>query len=239
MTTPPTPQTYKAKLADKRVMNDKFTIFHFELVEPNKMEFLAGQYVSFLVSESGERRAYSISSSPDVKHGFDITLDITPDGLGVQFFRNLDFGEEVEFLGPVGQFVIQEEPREDSIVFVATGSGVAPMRSMVVDLLINKRDQREITLYWGLRYEEQMMWQDEMQDYAQKFKNFRFHPVLSKAKQEWPLCKGRVTNCLEIHDLPENAGYYLCGSTAMIEDAKAVLVKRGVAEASIHHEKFY
>jgi NAD(P)H-flavin reductase len=239
MTTPVAPQAYTAKLSDKQVLNDKFTVFHFELVEPNKMEFLSGQYVSFAVSDSGERRSYSISSTPDIQHGFEVTIDVTPNGIGVQFFNDLEFGSEVKFLGPMGQFILQEEPKEEALVFVATGSGVAPMRSMIVDLLRNKNDQRDITLYWGLRYEEQMIWQDEMQDYAQMFKNFHFHPVLSKAKQEWPLCRGRVTDCLDIHDLPENAGYYLCGNTAMIEDVKKILTKRGVVEGSIHHEKFY
>jgi len=232
-------QTFKAKLSEKQVINEKFTTYHFELVEPNKMEFLSGQYVSFAVSDTGERRSYSISSSPDVTHSFEVTIDVKPNGIGIQFFENLVFGDEVSLMGPMGQFFIQEEPREDEIALIATGSGVAPMRSMIIDLLKNKGDKRKLTLYWGLRHEEDMIWQDEFQDYAQTFENFNFHPTLSQAKQEWPLCRGRVTDCLDIHELPTNAGFYLCGSSQMIQDVKGILIKKGVSEAAIHHEKFY
>lgn len=234
-----TPQVYKAKLADKIVLNEKFTTYRFELVTPNQFIFSAGQYVSFLVSDKGERRSYSISSSPDIDHGFEITVDVVPAGLGVTFFENLNFGDEVQVLGPMGEFIIQPGELENEIVFIATGSGVAPMRSMIIDLLRNKGDQRKIILYWGLRHEENLIWQDEFQDYAQTFANFSFHPVLSQARQEWPLCRGHVTDCLSIHDLPEQAGYYLCGSTAMIEDVKKVLTDRGINKSFIHHEKFY
>ncbi|MCC6711467.1 MAG: hypothetical protein IT416_03925 [Candidatus Pacebacteria bacterium] len=233
------PQVYKVKLADKEVLNNKFTRFDFELVDPHELEFLAGQYVSFLVSDKGERRSYSISSSPDIKHGFSITVDVTPAGLGVTFLNNLKFGDEAQVLGAMGEFKIQLEPIEEELVFIATGSGIAPFRSMVIDLLKNKQDQRKITLYWGLRHEEDMIWQDLFQDYAQTFGNFSFHPVLSQAQQEWPLCRGRVTDCLSIHDLPVKAGFYLCGNTAMIEDVKKVLLQRGVEQKLIHHEKFY
>jgi len=233
------PQVYKAKLADKEVLNEKFVRFDFELIDPTKIEFLAGQYVSFLVAKTGERRSYSISSSPDVSHGFSITVDITPDGLGVKFLQGLEFGSEVQILGPMGAFVIKQEPKEAELVFIATGSGIAPFRSMIIDLLRNQGDQRQITLYWGLRHEEDMIWADEFQDYAQTFANFTFHPVMSQARQEWPLCRGHVTDCLAVHTIPTNAGFYLCGNTAMVQDVKKTLSDKGVAETNIHHEKFY
>jgi len=62
---------------------------------------------------------------------------------------------------------------------------------------------------------------------------------MSQARQEWPLCRGHVTDCLAIHAVPVNAGFYLCGNTAMVQDVKKVLIDKGVAEANIHHEKFY
>lgn len=234
----PAPKMYTAKLSEKEVLNDKFMKYHFELIEPTKIEFLSGQYVSFIVSEKGERRSYSISSSPALNHSFEVTVDITPDGLGVTFFKNLEFGEEVKVLGPLGKFVLQDEPKEDNLVFIATGSGVAPFKSMVLDLLQSKKDSRKIILYWGLRHAEDMIWQDEFQELSQNFPQFHFHPVLSKAQQEWPLCRGHVTDCIGIHDLPEKAGYYLCGAKQMIADVQEVLLKRGVSEEAIHFEKF-
>lgn len=233
------PQQYTARLANKVVLNPKFEHYTFELVEPNTLAFAAGQYVSFAVSGQGHRRSWSIASSPAVTHGFEIVIDPAPMGIGTQFLQKLEPGDEVKFLGPLGQFVLDESGAEEAIVFIATGVGITPFRSQLLDLLQVKNDSRPITLYWGLRHVEDMIWQDEFQELAGHFKNFRFHPVLSRAADEWPLCRGRVTDCLSIHELPANAGYYLCGNDTMINDVRTILEGKGVKPERIHREKFY
>lgn len=235
----PAPQQFTAKLSDKKVLNRKFIQYRFELVEPHSFAFVAGQYISFPVSEKGERRSYSICSTPALDHGFEVLVDVTPNGLGVKFFERLQFGDEIKALGPLGRFVIQDDPTEKGLVCIATGSGIAPFRGVIMDLLHDKKDTRDITLYWGLRHVEDLTWQDEFQTLAESFPNFHFHPVLSQAPQEWPLCRGRVTDCLNVHALPAEAGYYLCGNAMMIQDVKANLEQKGVALQNIHHEKFY
>jgi benzoate/toluate 1,2-dioxygenase reductase component len=258
------PQQFTAKLEEKITYNDKFTQFQFELVQPHTMEFAAGQYVSIKVDDKGSRRSYSICSSPAVAHGFELLIDMTPQGIGSQYLKGLKFGDEIEFLGPMGMFTIAEpsaggaaaseqpvavanpvptqtaqQPAEEQIVLVATGSGITPFRSMVLDLLQVKHDPRPITLHWGVRHSENLIWLDEWQQLENAFANFKFHPVISKPLSAWPLCRGRVTDCLKTHDLPENAGYYLCGGQAMIQDVVPLLEGRGVTAAQIHHEKFF
>ncbi len=233
------PQHYTAIFEDRQVYNEKFTHLHFELKKPYRLDFKAGQFLSLKVDEDGARRAYSIASDPDIDHGVEILLDVTPQGKGVTYLQNLEFGDEVEFIAPSGRFVITDDAPEESLALVGTGSGIAPLRSMAIDQLKNKQDQRQITLYWGLRYARHLVWQDDFSRWSKQYPNFHFHPTLSRAEKEWPLCRGRVTNCLNVHDLPENAGYYLCGGKAMIDDVKQVLMERGVAEDRIHHEKFF
>ncbi len=236
------PQEYTAIFEDKQIYNDKFTHLHFELKEPHTIDFKAGQFVSVKVDEK-THRAYSICSDPDIKHGIEIFLDVTPQGKGVTYLTNLEFGDEMQFLGPMGRFVIQDQKDktdhpEKALVLVGTGCGVAPLRSIVIDQLKNKQDERPITLYWGLRYASHLVWQDEFSRLSKQYSNFSFHPTLSRAEKQWPLCRGRVTNCLNVHELPENAGYYLCGSKAMVDDVRQVLLNKGVDKGSIHHEKF-
>lgn len=235
----PVPQQYTAKLAEKTVYNPKFERYAFELVEPNKLEFAAGQYVSFAINAEGHRRSWSICSSPEVDHGFEILIDPAPMGIGTKFLQALKPGDEVKVLGPLGQFVTDESGAEEALVLVATGVGITPFRAMLLNLLQVKKDTRDITLYWGLRFVEEMIWEDEFEELAENFKNFHFHPVISRATQEWPLCRGRVTDCLNVHALPANAGYYLCGGDQMIEDVKALLLAKNVASERIHREKFY
>jgi len=233
------PQEYAAIFEDKQVYNDKFVHFHFELKNPYTIDFKAGQFISIKINEQGVRRAYSICSDPDINHGVEILLDVSPQGEGVYYLQNLQLGDEISFLGPMGRFVIEDNPEEKAIALVGTGSGVAPLHSMMIDQLKNKEDTRSITLYWGLRHAAHMIWQDEFARWSKQFSNFQFHPTLSQAEKEWSLCRGRVTNCLQVHDLPANTGYYLCGGKAMIDDVKQILTSRGVDLKNIHHEKFF
>lgn len=234
-----TPQRCTAKLADKRVHNEKFIQYMFELTLPPDITFQAGQYVSLQVSERGERRSYSICSSPEVTHGFELLIDITPQGVGTKYLDALQFGQEVNVLMPLGMFTVPENSDEDSLVLIATGSGIAPFKSMILDQLQNKQDQRQITLNWGLREVNQMFWQDEFQELAESFPNFHFHPVISKPTPEWPLCRGRVTDCLKTHEFNPKAGFYLCGNEPMVIDVKAFLAEKGIPADHIHHEKFF
>lgn len=235
------PKQYRAKLEDKVQHNEKYFQYMFELVEPNEMPFVAGQYVSIKVSDSGERRSYSIVSSPDIKHGFELAIDISPGGIGSKYFQTLQFGQEIQALGPMGRFVIEDEAAalEPALIFIATGSGIAPFHSMLIDMLQVRHDTRPMILYWGLRHETDLFWELEFQELSQNFPNFSFHPVISRPGAEWKLCTGHVSDCLITHGITKPAGYYLCGNKPMIEETTALLLENGVEAAAIHHEKFY
>ncbi len=232
------PTQYTAKLEDKTVHNEKFTQFAFELTDPHRMEFDAGQYVSIAVDDKGNRRSYSICSRPDIDHGFELLLDVEPDGLGTNYLKSLEIGQDISLLGPMGQFVIQDND-DQALVFVATGSGIAPFMSMITDLLQVRQDPRPIILYWGLRYVNQLFWQDEFERMSEAFPNFSFYPVISKPVPEWNLSTGHVTDLLEIHEFDEKTGFYLCGNKGMIESTTQVLINRDVEKNRIYHEKFY
>jgi NAD(P)H-flavin reductase len=233
------PKKYTARLEEKYVFNEKYTQFDFELESPHRMEFQSGQYVSVKVSETGARRSYSLCSSPDIAHGFQLLVDLEPGGDGSQFLQGLQFGQEIEILGPMGQFVLADNASEEATVMIATGSGIAPFRSMLLDLLQVRHDTRPVYLYWGMRFVKHLFWMDEFQELMDAHQNFHFHPVVSKPVPEWTLCSGRVTDCLSVHAQPKNAGYYLCGNTPMIAQTTELLAQQGVSPEHIHHEKFY
>jgi NAD(P)H-flavin reductase len=231
------PQQYIAKLEKIKNLNTKFKLFSFELVNPHRLEFQAGQYISFEV-EKGVRRSYSIASSPDIKHGFEVLIDLSNPGKGADFFKSLVVGQEVNFLAPLGNFVLKNLEKNNPIVFVATGSGVAPFRSMILDLLQKRQDKRSMELYWGLRHDEHLCLLEDWTELMKAFPNFRFHPVLSKAPQQWSLCRGRVTDCLSVHKLDPLADFYLCGRKTMIEEVVEILTKRGINQSKIIFEKY-
>ncbi len=240
--TPPTPpQKMTVKLSDRTQFTHKYWHLIFELASPHRFEFQAGQYMSFQVAPDGTRRSYSICSAPDNTHGFEIFLDVAPMGVGTKYLQGLKFGDEAQILGPMGGFTVSSEVDQSQapLVFVATGSGVGPIRGMIIDQLRVKKSQRPMTLYWGLHAVEDLCLEEEFEELAEAFPNFHFHPVISQAQSEWPLCRGHVTDCLFVHDLPVGAHYYLCGSKGMIEDTMKTLSDKGIVVENIHHEKFY
>jgi len=81
----------------------------------------------------------------------------------------------------MGRFIIEEDNDEAQLALVGTGSGIAPLKSIAFDQLKNKQDQRQITLYWGLRFANQLVWQNEFSRWSDRYSNFEFHPTLSRA----------------------------------------------------------
>lgn len=237
-------QEYRAKLAWVNQLNERFVEMHFELVEPSRLKFVAGQYVMISIPETGHKRSYSITSTPSVEHAFELLVDLAPQGPGTTYLKSLTAGQEIQLLAPVGNFVLAD-PRseagqvEQELFFVATGSGIAPFKSMINDLLIEQNDSRPITLIWGLHSEADQFWYDDWQILARENNNFSFQPVLSQPQSQWPFHKGYVTDVLSIMDDFANRGFYLCGNSQMIKDARELLTQKGVAVENIHNEAFF
>jgi len=232
------PKPFKAKFEEKIVHNARYSEYHFEMIRPHELDFRSGQYISLLVdSTTGQRRSYSLCSTPAAQHGFELLIDHAPAGVGSQFLSSLQFGDEVQGIGPMGHFVLSEQP-EQVLVFVGTGSGIAPLRSMILDLIQVRQDARDITLYWGMRHVEELFWLDDFQDLVEKLPNFHFYPVISRPTNGWSLSTGHVIDLLLAHKLQKNSGFYICGSSAMINDVQKLLFEKGFNKDSIYYEKF-
>ncbi|MCX6816659.1 MAG: FAD-binding oxidoreductase [Candidatus Beckwithbacteria bacterium] len=229
-----TPQQYTAKLSEKTQLNKNYCLFQLELIKPNTINFQAGQYLSLEIG-GGEKRAYSIVSTPTKNYGVDLCVDLSPQGKGTTYLKNLQPGDEVKFLGPLGRFIVG---REKKLLFVATGCGISPIRSMVFDLLEDKKDKREIWLLWGLRYVEDMFWEEKFRQIDEYYPNFHYRLVLSKPPEKWPVESGHVTDEIKNLDLNNDWGAYLCGNQTMIAEVKQMLQDKGVPEVNIHFEKF-
>ncbi|MBI3954411.1 hypothetical protein HY333_00025, partial [Candidatus Collierbacteria bacterium] len=122
------------KVASKKKLVGDY--WQLALEFPDRFDFLAGQYVSLKVDEAGIRRSYSIASKPNGKM-IDLLVNVGPMGVGSRYVLGLKEGDGVEVLAPVGKFVVDESKMMNgkNKLFIATGSGIAPFRSMVMDLL--------------------------------------------------------------------------------------------------------
>jgi NAD(P)H-flavin reductase len=236
------PEQFKVRVSDTYFVseNEEFLYIKFELVSPDRITFESGQYVSIRVNELGERRSYSIANTPDDTHGFHIVAKIIPGGKGSEYLKSLKNGAEIELLAPLGRFVAQPQ-LSDKLLFVATGSGIVPIYSIITDLLINKHETKPIRLHWGLRDESHMFWFDNFERLMGIYPNFVFDPVLSRPSQNWSLCSGHVQDCL-MRDFGEKKltewQGYVCGNPPMVEEVTAQLISLGMPEELVHSEKF-
>lgn len=227
---------FKALVKEKQNLAGNFWCLRLE--PEGKVPYQSGQYVSMRVNEKNERRSYSIASCAE-EDSLDLLIDVTPMGEGSKFVLNLEEGDRVDLLGPIGGFVINEEEEAKGFLLIGTGSGIVPLRAMIYDLLKVKKEKRPIRLHWGMRYEKDLFWIDDFKELEREFPNFKVDIVLSK-EENWDGCVGHVQDCLEKHR-ESWAGWetFLCGNKKMIEDVKNLLQKKGIKEESIHFEKFY
>lgn len=229
----------KVKLTNKIVHNQKYLQCTFALLQPFCAPFKSGQYVSFKIGEPPQLRSYSVCGIAPDQSSFDLLIDVTPQGLGSTFLQKLEVGTEVEALCPLGKFTLDEQQVNLPAVLVGTGSGIAPLRCMIMDLLHQRQTTQPVTLLWGERFAADLIWQDELRGLTQQYPNFKFIPTVSKpTDQDGAYQSGRVTNVIETMELLPGAIYYLCGNKDMIADAARILGERGVGESAIRYEKF-
>jgi len=206
-----------------------------------KVDFAPGQYTSLKVSDDGLRRSYSVASRPGERI-IDLLVDVSPMGVGSKYLLGLQVGDEVEVLGFLGNFTIDIQAVEKArqIMFLATGTGIAPMKPMIEDLLYKKSFTGGLRLVWGVRHETDLFWLKEMDNLSRDYDNFKFDVVVSQPMEDWPGFRGHLGELVsELTQDWSKTLVYLCGSREMIAEAEKRLKEKGVPEEQIHYEKYY
>jgi Na+-transporting NADH:ubiquinone oxidoreductase subunit F len=235
---------YKTRVTSFRDLAPDMREVTLALTGPDRMPFKAGQYVQFLIPGTEQDaqpvyRAYSIASAPSSPGLLTLVFGRIPGGVCTSYvFERLRVSDEVAVNGPFGEFYLRDSPRD--IIFVAGGSGMAPLRGMLMDS-VEKHVTRGITYYFAARTAEDLFYVDEMRALERDLSRFRFVPVLSnpRPKDGWQGEKGGIASALN-RLLPARAGYdaYLCGSPGMIDASMSVLRARGLPEELIFYDKF-
>jgi CDP-4-dehydro-6-deoxyglucose reductase len=212
----------------------------FRLLQPPSIAFKAGQFISFEVHQEGKKipltRPYSIASSPSRKDTVDLLLNLVPGGPGSTYLFSLQPGDRTQFKGPAGAFYLHEDHGRDHL-FVATGTGIAPFRSMLYTLC-ERQSSSAITLVWGVRHQRDLYYQDELDALVCAHSNFRYIMTLSRPGEGWPGEVGRVTRYIDQSVASvQNLAVYLCGNSGMLQDVTEVVRKKGLCP--IYREKFY
>lgn len=196
-----------------------------------------GQYLSVKVAEN-KFNAYSIVMNKN-KNTFSLLVDVKPGGPGSKYFENLKINDKIYFLGPFGNFILNTDDNAKKLIFLATGSGIAPIRSQIESALTEQNLQIPIILYWGLSYPYDVFWADYFQKLSLDHPNFKYKIVVWKPDNSWQGYSGFITKLLEqdISDASDCATY-LCGNPQMIANATKILTEKGCQETRIYTEKY-
>jgi CDP-4-dehydro-6-deoxyglucose reductase len=227
----------KAVLIEAHDIAPEVRHFVFQVPEVESLHFKAGQFVSFQETLGGKKitRPYSIASLPDGNR-FELCLNLVHEGIFSPHLFAMRPGDSVEMSAPLGFFVVRN-PDKDGL-FIATGTGIAPFRSMTPDYLSHPL-AKELTLVFGVRYERNLYYGEEFEALAKRYSKFRFWPTLSRPESSWAGRTGHVqTHLLEALDDRRDLDVYICGLKAMVDDVRGILKALGFDRKQIIFEKY-
>lgn len=234
------PQQLPAYVKSMERLAEDVVKLHLRLPLHANMAFVAGQYIDILLPD-GRRRAYSIANAPVASGVVNIELHIRhyPGGAFTDHvFGAMKAREMLQIEGPLGSFFLRESDKP--AIFLATGTGYAPIRAMLLDALA-WGTQRPMTLYWGARVREDLYLLDEMEALARQHPSFTFVPLLSRpAEGTWSGRTGYVQDAA-IADFGDVSGVqvYACGSPSMVADAERAFFARGTPDDAFFSDAFF
>ncbi|MFL9901409.1 2Fe-2S iron-sulfur cluster-binding protein [Paraburkholderia fungorum] len=201
-----------------------------------RAKFRAGQYLQIEL-EDGSRRNYSMANPPHESDTVQLHVRHVPGGrFSGSVLRGLEKGQKLRVELPFGEFTLQDESTSPAIL-LATGTGFAPVKSIVEDA-IKRKLGRAIHLYWGARRQEDLY----LFELAQKWHasgKLTFVPVLSEPHDGWTGRRGFVHEKV-LEDFGSLAGYqvYACGNPAMTNNAHRTFVEAGLPEEDFFSDAF-
>ncbi len=247
------PPLQKWKVLSKK--NLTHNVIELKLEYPPNLKFRAGQYMSIVIPGAGPggrnlRRAYSIASPPEWPE-IEICFKVVDGGPGTTYLNRLEVGQTLEAQAPFGAFCINTVGNLP-ILFIGTGTGIAPLRAMVLSKEWQQRGlpntlENELGFLLGVREEKDILYPELFDD--KKPPVLQNHPhvhiALSKPSKNWTGFQGRVTHYIKQMELDslwnfEKSHYYLCGSGDMLAEIKKWLMDtKAVTKEQIHVEKYY
>jgi ferredoxin-NADP reductase len=234
--------TYQARLLGSLALSRDTKHLEFEMLGVQRFGFAPGQWLSLKLERAqGEEivRAYSIASPPGPDNHFALCANRVPSGAMSNHLYDLEPGEEICCQGPFGDFILRP-PLRDTI-FIATGTGIAPFRSILHWLLSEpaRLEGRELWLVFGNRTEQDIYYHDEFSRLAREHAALHYLPTLSRPAPDWTGLRGRVQeHVTEIARGRADMDAYVCGLEKMVKQNRELLKALGWDRRAIRYENY-
>ena len=219
-------------------------VVRLQLPAAERLQYLPGQYVEILLKD-GRRRSYSMAGAPGVTDQIELHIRHTPGGafsdhvfgVGATQMKERDI---LRFEGPLGSFFLRDDSTKP-IVLVASGTGFAPIKS-IVEYAILKSLDRPMTLYWGGRRPQDLYMDELVRGWTSTLPDFHYVPVVSDATADdgWSGRTGFVHRAV-LDDFADLSGHqvYACGAPIVVDSARRDFVQqRGLPDDDFFADAF-
>lgn len=193
-------------------------------IERKDLRFTAGQHLALGLPATGESREYSVYSA-EQDPAMELLIREVAEGAMTPLFRQLRPGDDVNLYEPVGGFVLPPGPARPPLLFVATGTGIAPFHSFV-----RTNPGLDYRLLHGVRHGSE--------DYERDHYEASRYTLCTSGDRTGDYA-GRVTGWLKEHRIAPQTLCYLCGNYAMITEASSILEDKGVPLENIRSEIYF
>jgi len=243
------PPTFDARLVRTQMLAPSVRELTFERVDGQPMVFGAGQFCNAILPLAHEldgshiKRSYSIASPPRATPTFELAITLVQDGRASAWLHAMTPGTVLPFTGPHGFFTRPAAAASPSLM-VATGTGVTPIRSMVLDA-VAAGSQAPMWILLGVRHEKDLLYERELRDLAERHPFVRFEPTLSQPRGAWAGRRGYVqTHVRELWEAlaartEQPPHGYVCGLERMVSSVRSLLrTEMSVPRAQVHSERY-
>jgi CDP-4-dehydro-6-deoxyglucose reductase, E3 len=230
-----------ARVVATRALSPSVQSLSLELpvtAEGVRFTFAAGQWLNLHVQTAAglEKRAYSIASGPSAEP-VELAVTHVAEGSVSPLLCALEVGASVRVDGPHG-FFTRDAP-EAPALFVGTGTGLSPLRSMLAELL-DQPNHPAVTLLFGVRTQADILWREQLEAWAARDPKFRLEVTLSRPDPAWTGRAGYVQK--HVAELARALGephVYVCGLSHMVSDVRALCKQElGLDRKRIHSERY-
>ncbi|MGV8835494.1 FAD-binding oxidoreductase [Cellvibrio sp.] len=228
-------QTLPCKIDQLNLLAPDVIQIFLRLPPTNQFNYLPGQYID-VIAKSGVRRSYSIANALRSDSKLELHVRAVTNGQMSQYwFNEAKTNDLLRLEGPHGTFCFHPKA-EKSIIFLATGTGIAPIKSILEEFSNNAElvQEKNIYVYWGGRHLADLYWQPDFTNL-----DIIFRPTLSRAQSDWEGRRGYVQDAVITDDIELNDSVvYACGSDTMIHAAKRLLVAQGLKANNFYSDAF-
>ncbi len=232
------PRIMPIKVAKIEHLADNIVRLYLKLPDEQRPQFLAGQYLDFIL-EDGRRRSFSIANAPHDDDFIELHIRHVDGGIFTHWaFTQMKEKAILRIEAPLGGFTLNEES-DRPMLFIAGGTGFAPVKSQI-EHAFHAGIERPMELYWGVRAQSDLYLPDLPRQWEKEHGSFsRFVPVLSEPQQDWDGRKGWVHEAvLKDHDNLASYDIYMAGPPPMIKAAREAFRTAGVSDDQMYYDSF-